>query len=138
MKVLMVEPMKPPREVEIGSGLEPLQKAVGGDIQEICPFIDPVAIIANDDGKIIGLPANRALRDHKGRMYDILCGTFLIAGIEREHFTSLSPELMKKYHKMFKDPERFFKIGEKIVAVPFQVPPGKDKTGQKKNTADAR
>ena len=63
MNVLMIEPMKPPREVQIAPGLEPLQEAVGGDIQELCPFIDPVAIIANDEGKIMGLPANRALRD---------------------------------------------------------------------------
>ena len=138
MKVLMIEPMKPPREVQIEPGLEPLQKAVGGDIQELCPFIDPVAIIANDEGKIIGLPANRALRDHEGRVYDILCGTFLIAGIEGEHFTSLSPEMMWKYKKVFKDPERFFKIGDKVIAVPFQAPKSKGRTEQKKRTTDAR
>jgi hypothetical protein len=138
MKVLMIEPMKPPREVQIEPGLEPLQKAVGGDIQELCPFIDPVAIIANDEGKIIGLPANRALRDHEGRVYDILCGTFLIAGIEGEHFTSHSPEMMWKYKKVFKDPERFFKIGDKVIAVPFQASGCNRKTEHKKRATEAR
>lgn len=35
MKVLMVEPGKVPYAAEIGEGLEPLQAAVGGDIQAV-------------------------------------------------------------------------------------------------------
>ena len=43
MKVLMVEPGKVPYAAEIGEGLEPLQAAVGGDIQAVYPYDDPVA-----------------------------------------------------------------------------------------------
>ena len=138
MNILMVEPMKEPKAVEIASGLEPLQKAVGGDIQEICPFTDPVAIIANDDGKLLKLPPNRALRDDRGSMYDILCGTFLIAGIEGDHYSDLSPELMKKYGNMFKDPEQFFRIGERIVAVKYPVPKSRSKAAQQSHKNEAR
>ena len=51
MKVLMVEPGKVPYAAEIGEGLEPLQAAVGGDIQAVYPYDDPVALICNEEGK---------------------------------------------------------------------------------------
>lgn len=63
MKVLMVEPGKVPYAAEIGEGLEPLQAAVGGDIQAVYPYDDPVALICNEEGKYMGLPLNRALHD---------------------------------------------------------------------------
>ena len=59
MNVLLVEPMREPRAVQIESGLESLQKAVGGYIEAVYPFDDPVAVIVNDEGKINGRPPNR-------------------------------------------------------------------------------
>lgn len=50
MKVLMVEPGKSPYAAEIESGLKSLQAAVGGDIQAVYPYEDPVALICNDEG----------------------------------------------------------------------------------------
>ena len=47
MKVLMVEPGKSPYAAEIESGLKSLQAAVGGDIQAVYPYEDPVALICN-------------------------------------------------------------------------------------------
>lgn len=91
MKVLMVEPGNMPREIEIDSGLEALQNAVGGDIQAVYPYEDPVAIVCNDEGKIMGLPLNRALYDDSGNMYDIVAGNFLIVGLGEESF--LTPPL---------------------------------------------
>ena len=61
MKVLMVEPGKSPYETEIEGGLESLQAAVGGDIQATYPYENPVALICNDEGKLLGMPLNRAL-----------------------------------------------------------------------------
>ena len=72
MKVLMVEPGKAPYETEIEGGLESLQKAVGGSIQAVYPYDDPVALICNEEGKLMGLPLNRSLTDDNGEIYDII------------------------------------------------------------------
>ncbi len=63
LDVLLVKPNEHPRNVSIGAELEDLQQAVGGSIGASYPFADdPVAIVYNDDGKLMGLPLNRALR----------------------------------------------------------------------------
>lgn len=130
MNVLMVEPGKVPHSIEIEGGLESLQAAVGGDIQATYPYEDPVAIICNDEGKLIGLPLNRALYDDDGRMYDIVAGNFLIVGLGEEDFTDLSPELMKKFTEQFKHPEKFARIAGEIIAVKQPVP---EENGQSKS-----
>lgn len=117
MKVLMVEPGKLPYETEIAGGLESLQAAVGGDIQAVYPYDDPVALICNEEGKFMGLPLNRALYDDEGRMYDIVAGNFLIVGLGEEDFTDLPAELMEKFSEQFKCPEKFARIAGEIIAV---------------------
>ena len=59
MRVLLVEPGKEPRVCELPDTLEAMQKAVGGAIQAVYPFAEPVALICNDEGKLAGLPLNR-------------------------------------------------------------------------------
>ena len=63
------------------SGLESLQHEVGGCIEAIYPYEDPVALICNEEGKLEGLPLNRALRDEDGDIYDVVAGTFLVVGL---------------------------------------------------------
>lgn len=123
MKVLMVEPGKSPYETEIEGGLESLQAAVGGDIQATYPFDDLVGLICNDEGKLLGMPLNRALYDDGGRMYDIVAGNFLIVGLGEEDFIGLSPDLMEKFSEKFKYPEKFFRLAGEIVAVKQPLPP---------------
>ena len=65
--VLIVEPGKEPYVKEIASGLE-----VGGYIEAIYPYEDPVALVCNEEGKLEGLPLNRALRDEDGDIYSFL------------------------------------------------------------------
>lgn len=77
--VLIVEPGKEPYVKEIDSGLESLQHEVGGYIEAIYPYEDPVALVCNEEGKLEGLPLNRALRDEDGDIYDVVAGTFLVA-----------------------------------------------------------
>lgn len=117
MKVLMVEPGKSPYAAEIESGLKSLQAAVGGGIQAVYPYEDPVALICNEEGKLMGLPLNRALFDDDGHIYDIVSGNFLIVGLGEEDFTDLSPDLMEKYGEQFKYPEKFARIAGEIIAV---------------------
>ena len=52
MDVLLIKPFMYPQKVKIGCELEDLQAAVGGDIEAVYPFNDPVAIICNEEGRI--------------------------------------------------------------------------------------
>ena len=108
MRVLIVESGKTPYEKEIKAELESLQKEVGGYIQVIYPFSDPVALICNEEGKIDGLPLNRVLKDEDGDIYDIIAGTFIVAGLEEESFGSLTETFMKRYTEYFQYPEEFY------------------------------
>ena len=100
MKVLIVEPMKPCYVREI-SGLNDMQEIVGGHIEAIYPFKEQVAIIANEEGKILGLPFNRPLSDERGVPYDIVCGTFFLAGLGAEDFVSLTDEQIQRYKSLY-------------------------------------
>lgn len=222
ISVLLVEPNKYPKMIEIDDTLEAMQAVVGGDIEEYMPFEDEVAIVCHEEGKLIGLPPNRAIYaepetveltyseladrfrnaesegkkhltgyivfsqesfnkpyDERSRTYavssdnkafkaglggysiygscldgsdpcvrldgymrgenawkiekcylkeasremlDIICGKFFIchAPYEAERFQSLPPDLAEKYREKFQYPERFARINDKIVAVPFK------------------
>ena len=117
--VLLIEPEARPKVVTMETGLKPLQEAVGGYIEAVYPFDDPVALIVNEEGKLDGLPLNRALRHKNGEIYDILAGNILVVGLGEEDFTSLSPKLMDKYKEMFHHPEAFISLGRSIIAVPI-------------------
>lgn len=116
IQVLVVRPGKRPERAEIGLELEDMQKVVGGRIQEFQPFEDEAAIICNEEGKLAGLPPNRAIYSRDGEMADIVAGTFFIcdAPLSSETFQSLSEKQMKKYEEMFRDSERFCRTGDGI------------------------
>lgn len=120
ISVLAVEPMKAPYIKEIEPGLESLQKEVGGFIQAVYPYEDMVAVICNEEGKMNGLPLNRAIYNDDKEMTDIIAGTFLVVGLGEENFTSLSDGLQKKYADIFKNPEEFVRLGNEIVAIPVK------------------
>ena len=83
LSVLKIAPGQHPQQVEIDNDLKALQQAVGGSIDAVYPFADPVAIICNDEGKVafnltkrqllcfgtaalIGVPLFFVLRDSGG------------------------------------------------------------------------
>ena len=117
MEVLLVEPGKEARIAEIGDGLKSLQAAVGGWIEAVYPFDDPVALVCNDEGKIMQMPLNRALRDDAGKIYDAVAGPFFICGLGEDDFCSLPKDLQDKYMEKFRWPEKFLAIGGNLVAV---------------------
>lgn len=112
--VVLCEPGKEACVTTIPNDLESLQKTVGGYIEAVYPFEDPVAIICNEEGKLNSMELNRALRDDFGQIYDILAGPFFVAGLGDDDFTSLSEELQQKYYKVFRHPEMFFWDGNQI------------------------
>ena len=122
ISVLLVEPNKYPKMIEIDDTLEAMQKVVGGGIEEYMPFDDDAAIICNDESKYNGMLPNRAIYSDDKEMQDIIFGQFFVcyAPIESEKFMSLPDELAKKYEEKFKNPERFFRKDNEIVAVPFK------------------
>ena len=108
MRVLLVEPGKAPRGADIGDGLEAMKTVVGGLIQAVYPFEEPVALVCSDEGKLLGLPPNRALRDPEtGIPYDVVAGTFFLCAAppDSESFGSLSEEQIARYADDFRRPE---------------------------------
>lgn len=124
MKVLMIEPGKAPYEAELDGSLESMQEAVGGGIEGYYPYAEPVAIVCNDEGKINGLPLNRAIYNQDGEMIEIMAGTFFIAGLGEESFADLPDYFMEQYKEQFKYPEKFYRLAGEIVAVKQPLPQG--------------
>lgn len=100
MNVLVVEPGVLPYEKEI-NGLEEMQATVGGMIDAIYPYEEPVALVCNDEGILLGLPFNRSVENGYGGIF----GTFFVCGLGEENFDSLSPEHMEKFKEKFKRAE---------------------------------
>ena len=118
MKVLIIEPGKEAYEAEIGDTLKDMQKVVGGYIEAIYPYEEPIALFCNEEGKLNGLPLNRALRDEDGNIYDIIAGTFFICGLSEDNFDSLSPELVEQFKKTFLTPQLFIRDNKSnIIAI---------------------
>lgn len=97
---MIVEPYKLPYKQTIKNDLETKQKIVGGLI-EVTSLLDDedVALICNEEGKMYGMPLNRDIG------YDIIAGTFIIAGEvdEEGEFTSLTEEQIEKYKNRFNE-----------------------------------
>ena len=96
MNVLVVEPEMAPYEKEI-NGLTEMQGVVGGLIEVIYPFEDPVVVVCNDMGLILNLPFNRSMEGGYGAVF----GTFFVCGLGEEEFCSLTPEQVETYRKKF-------------------------------------
>lgn len=122
ISVILVEPNKLARRIEIEDKLATLQQLVGGYIEEYMPFEDDIALIINEEGKLDGLPLNRAVRNEEGEIIDIVAGSFLIAyaPIESENFLSLPADLERKYFNMFRMPEKFFRTENGFESIPFE------------------
>ena len=120
MQVVIVEPKKKPTVQNIDDGLEAMQKIVGGTIQAIYPCEEPIALICNDEGKILNLPLNRALRDSAGHVYDIVAGTFFLcaAPADSDNFASLTDEQAQTCLRYFAVPEQFIQVGDAVFVLP--------------------
>ena len=125
IRVVLLEPGKEARTTDIGATLEDMQEVVGGYIEAVYPFSsEPIALVCNDEAKLMGLPLNRALRYEDTKdVYDIIAGPCFICDCSGESFGSLTQEQAQRYEKMFRRPEQFFKLDGKIIAVPYQPEP---------------
>ena len=118
MRIIIVEGGKRPYEAELEHDLESMRRCVGGDIEAVYePGGRDAAMICNDEGKLLGLPWNRTLTDDHGVPYDIVCGTFFVAGLKEDDFASLTEQQIEKYRKKY--------ANEMVFSVP--VPSGNHK-----------
>lgn len=111
------------RAVEINGSLQGLQKVVDGYIEPCYSFEEQVCIICNEEGKLNGIPLNRAVYvqgegEQGGReMVDIIAGPCFICDCSGENFGSLSPKQMKEYMDIFRFPERFASLNGEVIAI---------------------
>ena len=121
MKVVIVEPKKKPVVHDIDADLESMQKIVGGPIEVVYPFDEPVALICNEEGKLLNLALNRALRDNEGNVYDIISGRFFVCAAppDSDHFAGLTDQQVKTYMERFSMPEMFLNVGGDLFVLPY-------------------
>ena len=114
VRVVIVEGGKKPYEMELENSLAAMQHCVGGLVESVYERGGPgqCALICNDEGKLLGLPWNRALTDDHGVPYDIVCGTFFFAGLKEDDFVSLTEQQIEKYKDKYSN--------EMILSVPKQ------------------
>ena len=125
IRVLLVEPMEKPRLVTVSHTLENLQELVGGYLQAVYPWDDPVGLVCDDEAMFNGKVLNRALVDEDGNPYDIVKGSFFLCGLGREDFCSISDELAEKYTERFYWPEMFMRTMDDHV-VWIRLKPGEE------------
>lgn len=103
MKVLVIEAGCQPIVKEIDGSLKSMQEVVGGYIQAIYPWMEEVALVCNEEGKINGLALNRPLLDDRGQLVDIIAGTFFIcsAPMDADTFQSLTDEQIERFSRLF-------------------------------------
>ena len=110
MTVLLISPGQSPRKTIIDNTLAAMQHAVSGPIQAVYPFKEPVALICHEEGKLLHLPLNRALRSpDTGEIYDIIAGDFFLCAAppDSDRFESLSDSQLARYTRIFCTPELF-------------------------------
>ena len=125
IRVVLLEPGKLARVTDIDSSLEGLQKTVNGLIEAAYPFEEEVCIICNEEGKLNGMPLNRAIRC-EGQITDIIAGPCFVCSCDKASFGSLTEAQQQKYLKMFKYPEHFLKINNQTAAFPYNPQKNKD------------
>ena len=93
MTVLMVEPGYAPYEKTIPNK----QELIAGLITAIYPYEELVAIVANDEGILLGMDFNRSVEGGYGGVF----GPFFVCGLTEDDFCSLPPDQMERFKKKF-------------------------------------
>ena len=121
LHVVVVESKKAPYKKAFQAGLKPMQEIVGGTIQALYPFSEPIALICNDEGKVLGLPFNRGLRDKTGKLYDVISGTFFLCGApaNSDCFASLTEQQSAWCLERFRIPELIFPLNGSLIVLPM-------------------
>ena len=90
MKVMFYGVGEEPRIEEIDGSLESMQRLVGGYIEEFS-LTDDLSVVCNEEGKLMGMSANRMVYKY-GRRMELLVGNFFIAACGGEDFRGLTDD----------------------------------------------
>ena len=120
IKVVLLEPFKIARAVEINASLEDMQNIVGGLIEPFYPFAEEVCIVCNEESKINGMRPNRSVKNDEGVMVDFIFGPAFVCDCRGESLDSLSDEQINRYSKMFRYPEHLARLNGELIGIPFE------------------
>ena len=120
LKAVMVKPNQRAEIAYINTSLESMQRVVGGLIQVLYPFEEEIAIICNDEAKLLHMPPNRGLI-MDGQVVDIICGDFFVVGCSNNNFCSLTDEQAEKYKQQYLFPEKFMLINGEVKVAKYEV-----------------
>ena len=113
MKVLLVEPMKHPQEIDIQPELKAYYRILDCDcITATYPWVEPMALVTDDNGLFTDKLFSRFIPE----LQQAIRGSFFLCGIGEEDFTDLPPELMEKFKKRFWCPEAFIRTAKGMMA----------------------
>lgn len=95
IRTIVIDPGKDPRMETIRNDLHTLQRLVGGYIEAV-PLAEDMAMIVNEEGKLMDLPKNFKLPILK----DTIVGTALFVGVDGEEFDDVPVTLQDLYTVM--------------------------------------
>jgi hypothetical protein len=107
LKAIIIKPGKYARLKEIDPIYSVLRTLVGGNIEMTYPFGDEyLAVISNEEAKLLDLPPNRAARRADGTVADIYCGTMVVVALATEgEYRDLTNKEAKMVLQMWGPPE---------------------------------
>lgn len=104
MKILVVEPNKRPYVKDVDGSDDALREIIGGDLEISVPFINDmnVHLVCEEYGKINGRPLNRHLKTNRGKVNDIIAGTFCLYNTSEEgDMIDLTDKQIRTYKQKF-------------------------------------
>lgn len=113
MTVVLLKPGKVACKAEIDASLEGMQRIVGGYIEQFCPFEECVAFICNEEGKIDGLPLNRAIREEdtiQEMSYGEMTELFRTAERNKKHLTGYVVFSQDSFSEPYPDTARTYMV----------------------------
>lgn len=107
MKAIVIKPGKYAQITEIEPTHSTLRTLVGGNIEMTYPFEDEyLAVISNEEAKLLDLPPNRAARRNDGSVADIYCGTMVVVALAPEgEYRDITNKEAKTVLQMWGPPE---------------------------------
>ena len=107
LKAIVIKPGTFAKVKDINPTYSALRSLVGGNIEMTYPFEDEyLAVISNEEAKILALPPNRAARRADGSVIDIYCGTMVVVALAQEgEYRDLTRREAKTVLQMWGPPE---------------------------------